>query len=81
MCSKDKATTKDMVGKRTARYHAVLGGHCTVTPFPTSIMQNHAHIAAEIRNTLFVAAAGFLSARANSTSPVEGKLLTLAKLG
>lgn len=78
MCSKDKATTKDVASKRDRSLPYILGGHCTAshkycTKAYTYRCKNEKYYRRGSR--------WFLIVRANSMSPVEGEWLTLAKLG
>lgn len=81
MCSKDKATTKDVEGKAgplaNTPFRRPLYGYTVSYKYHakprTQHCENHKHYRCSNRWVLIV--------RANSTSPAEGEQLTLAKLG
>lgn len=65
MCSKDKATTKDVVGERDRQLPYNLGEHCTVTLCLTSATQSPAHTNMKMTNIMV----GFSMPGQISTSP------------
>lgn len=57
MCSKDKATTKDVAGKQDLSLPYNSGGLCALMLFLINLMQSPEHITASLRNSIVVVAA------------------------